>query len=71
MNCNRLAKNFKFARNYAQLTQNQLANRMGISVITIRQYEAGKRQPRLEQIEKLAQVCGIQVAWLFMGVFDD
>lgn len=42
------------ARKKAGYTQKTLAQKSGLAEITIRQYETNKREPRLEQIEKIA-----------------
>lgn len=44
----------KEARQAAGITQAELADRIGSATITIRQYETGKRTPRLEQIRRIA-----------------
>lgn len=49
------------ARKYAGLTQEQLAKKIDVATITIRQYEAGKRQPRLEQLQRIANALGIHI----------
>lgn len=49
-------------RNYrkmAGLTQKQLGDLSGTSETTIKQYEAGKRQPRVEQLQKIANTLQI------------
>lgn len=51
----------KAARKAAGLTQEQLASKCGLATITIRQYESGKRQPRLAQIKDLATATGTTV----------
>ncbi len=51
----------KAARKAAGLTQEQLASKCGLATITIRQYESGKRQPRLAQIKDLAMATGTTV----------
>ena len=38
------------------LTQKALAEKAGVATGTIQQYELGKRQPRIEQLEKLAYI---------------
>lgn len=50
----------KEARKSHGLTQKQLAEIVGCATGTIQQYELGKRQPRLEQITKIAIVLEIQ-----------
>lgn len=42
------------ARKSRGLTQKQLAEKSGLAVITIQQYERNLRQPRLENIKKIA-----------------
>lgn len=46
------------ARKQVNLTQEQLAAKCGLATITVRQYESGKRQPRLEQLETIASALG-------------
>lgn len=41
-------KNLRLARRWAGITQMDLAKKCGLAVITIRQYESGKRKPRAE-----------------------
>ena len=58
---NDYGKNIKEARKKAGLTQKELADASGVAKITIQQYEAGKRQPRLEQLMKIAEAMKIKV----------
>ena len=53
----------KAARKDIGLTQDQLAQKSGVATITIRQYETGKRQPRLEQLQKIADALEIPIAF--------
>lgn len=41
------------------ITQAELAERIGVATITIRQYENNKRRPRLEQLRLIAKVLGV------------
>lgn len=50
-----IGQKIKAARKASGFTQDQLAQKSGVATITIRQYEAGKRQPRLEQLGKIAK----------------
>lgn len=52
-------QNIKAARKMAGLTQAQLAKKCGMATITIRQYESEKREPRLTQLECIANALGI------------
>jgi len=54
-----IGDNIKHYRKLKNLTQRQLAERANIAVITLQQYEAGKRTPRLQQLESLAKALNI------------
>lgn len=49
------------ARKASGLTQEQLAKKCGLATITIRQYESGKREPRLAQMKALAAATGVTI----------
>lgn len=59
-----IAQRIKEARMAAELTQEELAKALDLATITIRQYEAGKREPKLDAIKRLATVLGVEPAWL-------
>lgn len=42
------------------LTQKELANKLNVAEITIRKYESGDREPKLEQLEKIASALDIE-----------
>lgn len=44
------------------LSQKQLASKTGIAEITIRQYEAGRYEPKLEKLRKLASALDVTIA---------
>lgn len=46
------------ARKAAGLTQKGLAEKAGLATITIQQYESNKRQPRLDQLQKISHALG-------------
>lgn len=54
----------KAARKAAGWTQKQLAEKIGAATGTIQQYELNKRIPRTDQLFKLSEVLGIDVAVL-------
>lgn len=54
------SKNLKKYRQQASLTQNELAQKIGIAEITIKQYEQNLRMPRKEILEKLADFFGLE-----------
>lgn len=49
----------KIARQKAGLTQKQLAEKVGLATITIQQYERNLREPRLENLKKIAHALNI------------
>ena len=54
------------ARKNAGMKQSELAEKLGVAVVTIGQYERGKRQPRLEQLEAIAAALGVE-PWELSG----
>lgn len=55
----------KAARVNAQLSQQEAADRIGVAVSTLRNWETGKTYPKQPQIEKLCDVYGISFDILF------
>lgn len=49
------------------LNQIDLAQRVGVSIDSVRRWEAGKREPRLGELEKIALVLEVPVASLING----
>jgi len=47
-------------RDDKQLTQQQLADRLGTSDVTISRWETGKRRPNLDAQEAIAEALGIE-----------
>lgn len=52
------------ARKKKGYTQKQLAEICGVATGTIQQYELGKRQPRIEQLDKIASALDIPITEL-------
>ena len=52
------------ARKAKGLTQKELAAELGLATGTIQQYELGKRQPRIEQLQAIGDVLGVSVPYL-------
>lgn len=59
-----LGKKIQFLRNKKDWSQKELADKLGIAPGTIQQYEADKREPKLEMINKIAKVFNVQVSIL-------
>lgn len=54
-----ISSQIKRFRKEKGMTQEQLANAIGVSVMTIRRFEAGTREPKTPMLSKIAQVLGI------------
>ena len=48
-------------RQNSSLMQKEIAESIGVSIITIRQYEQGKREPNIEKLLKLAIVFNVSL----------
>ena len=57
-------------RKKRNLTQKQLGELSGTSESTIKQYELGKRQPRIEQLKKIAEALGVTEWHIMYGMTD-
>jgi phage repressor protein C with HTH and peptisase S24 domain len=62
-----LSERIKAARQYAGLTQRELAERVGIAQTAISQLESGKTQ-RTSHLFSIAQACEVSPSWLFSGI---
>lgn len=60
----KIGDRIKTLRKANNLTQKELSQRSGIAEITIRQYERGDYQPKVEQIQKLAKGLSVPVEQL-------
>lgn len=54
------------ARVNANLTQPELAERLGVSVTTIINWEKGRTEPTLPQVRKLSELSGIPMDFIFV-----
>src|SRR5262245_39266515 len=67
-----IGERLKVARNYAGFTQEDLAERAGVSVDTIRKLEQGQRHSaRVSTVNDLAGALGIETMALLVGVADE
>ncbi len=61
----------KMARERQNMTQKELAEKMGTTPQNISQYERGIRNPKLETRERLAKTLGVDAHWLEVGEYED
>ena len=57
-----LGENLKRIRNSQGITQKKLADMLGISVISIQNYENNRREPRLKDLKRIAKVLNTTVS---------
>lgn len=63
-----LGESIKSYRKSNNLTQKQLAEKIGLATVTIQNYELNKREPNIETLSKIADVLGISLQLL---LWDD
>ena len=61
------AKCLRMLRKKANLIQPELAELVGVSVITLKRWETGVRTPRIEEIKRLCEVLGCSESELLNG----
>lgn len=59
------------ARKLAGMTQYDLCEAMGVSVDTVRRWEAGKLEPTLSKLVRAAEVLRVNVGYLATGKEDE
>ena len=59
-----IGRKIKSIRRAAKLTQKQLGLALGVAEITVRQYENGQRQPKIETLQRIATALGVDISEL-------
>lgn len=57
--CGDLGRNLRRARKRLELTQEEVGQRSGVHPTEVSRIEAGKRDPRISTVERLAKALGI------------
>ena len=65
---NSLSKNIVAARKQAGLTQNKLAELVGVSLRTVQRWESGEREPFLREFFKIVKATKVTSEDLLSGV---
>lgn len=55
------------AREELGLTQSQLANRLGVRLSTIENWESDRSEPRANKLQMLAGILNVSIVWLLTG----
>ena len=63
-------ENLKKLRRELRLSAQKLADSMGISLITMQNYELGKREPKYSFLLKLLTDYNVNINWLMTGEGD-
>ena len=63
----RFGKRLREARKSSKMTQVELASKVGLHQVQIADYEKGIRKPNETNMNKLAQVLGVDPVWLSLG----
>lgn len=58
--CGDLGRNLRRARLRLELTQEEVAERSGVHATEVSRIEAGKRDPRVSTVERLAKAVGLK-----------
>lgn len=66
-----ISENIKKYRKNAGITQRELAEKCHCATGTIQQYELGKRQPRLEQLQKISDALEVSLSDLIGNNYND
>lgn len=68
---NDVAKKLQQLRKGRQLTQQQLADRMGVTRATISNYEVGRRTPHLSELKRFAEFYGVGLDYFGLASTDE
>lgn len=58
-----IGEKIKALRKTRGLTQEQLAEKLGVQRATISNYEIGRRSPHLKELEKIASILGVSLEY--------
>jgi transcriptional regulator with XRE-family HTH domain len=64
-------KRYKFAREFADLTQGQLAAMIGVARATVGEWEAGRTEPAFSKLVLLAELTNQPLDWFAEGLIVD
>ena len=56
-----ITKGIKYCRVRANMTQSELAILLGVTEVTISNYERGEREPSIDNLKKMAEIFGVTV----------
>ena len=63
-----LGDRLRKARMVAGLSKEEMAERLGVSRAAVSGYELDRHRPKLENLQKWAEICEVPFDWLCLGV---
>ena len=66
-----IGQKLKILRKERRLTQQELADRLGIKRATISNYEIGRRSPHLSELRRIAEFYGVGLDYFGVAQTDD
>ena len=70
MSDEKISKKIKALRKTRGMTQEQLAEKLGVQRATISNYEIGRRSPHIKELEKIADALGVSLDYFGVGTND-
>ena len=58
----------KAARVNAEMTQEELADKLGVNKTTIINWESGKSEPAWSQLKRISELSGIPIDYIFVPI---
>jgi len=55
------------ARSYSRMDQAELARRLGVKTVTIRNWETDRSEPRANRLQMLSGLLNVSIIWLMTG----
>lgn len=68
---NDVGKKLQQLRKGRQLTQQQLAEKMGVTRATVSNYEVGRRTPHLSELKRFAEFYGVGLDYFGLATTDE
>ncbi len=68
---NEIGVKLKTLRKGRKLTQQELADKMGITRATVSNYEVGRRSPHLSELQRFAEFYGVDLSYFGIATKDE
>lgn len=68
---NAIGQKMKTLRKGRKLTQQELADKLGITRATVSNYEVGRRSPHLSELQRFAEFYGVDLSYFGIATKDE